>query len=191
MGRIVVSENVCLDGGVQDPTGEEGFSRGGWFTQVTDSDRAAWAKAALSEALAARALLLGRRSYEYLAARWPHRSGALAERLNDMPKYVASSTLGNASWNNSAVLNGDAVDDVARLKQELDGEIVVYASFQLVRTLLRHGLVDQVRLTVYPFVLGAGARLFGESDDAIPLRLVGSKTLGDGLAFLAYEVGQP
>ena len=187
MGKIVVSENVTLDGVVEDPTGEEGFRHGGWFAQIGNNDREAWAKVELDEALGAEALLLGRRSYEWFAARWPSRSGELADRLNSLPKYVVSSTLANPDWNNSIVLKGDAVNAVSRLKQELTGEINVPASFQLVHTLIEHDLVDELRLKIFPVVLGAGARLFGETSDKKPMRLVDTKTIGEGLVFLTYE----
>jgi dihydrofolate reductase len=187
MGKIVVSENVSLDGVAQDPTGEEGFRHGGWFGQIGDKDREAWAKMELDEALGAEALLLGRRSDEWFAARWLSRSGDWADRLNSLPKYVVSSTLEEPSWANATVLTGDVADEVSKLKQELDGDIVVYASTQLVRTLMEHDLVDELRLTVYPVVLGAGERLFGETSDSRPLRLVSTQTIGDGLAFLTYE----
>jgi dihydrofolate reductase len=188
MGTIVISENVSLDGVVQDPTGEEGFRHGGWFNQIGDKDREGWAKVGFDEALGAEAMLLGRRSYEYLAARWPSRSGEWADRLNGLPKYVVSTTLVDPKWNNSTVLKGEVVNEVSKLKQELDGEIVVAASRQLVRTLMEHDLVDEVRLMVYPVVLGAGERLFGETSDKKPMRLLDTKTIGDGLAFLAYEM---
>jgi dihydrofolate reductase len=188
MGTIVISENVSLDGVVQDPTGEEGFRHGGWFNQIGDKDREGWAKVGFDEALGAEAMLLGRRSYEYLAARWPSRSGEWADRLNRLPKYVVSTTLVDPEWNNSTVLKGEVVNEVSKLKQELDGEIVVAASRQLVRTLMEHDLVDEVRLMVYPVVLGAGERLFGETSDKKPMRLLDTKTIGDGLAFLAYEM---
>jgi len=187
MGKIVVSENVSLDGVVQDPTGEEGFRHGGWFGQIADKDREAWAKMELDEALGAEALLLGRRSDEWFAARWLSRSGEWADRLNSLPKYVVSSTLEEPRWTSATVLRGDVTDEVSKLKQELDGDIVVYASTQLVHTLMEHDLVDELRLTVYPVVLGAGERLFGETSDSRPLRLVSTQTVGDGLAFLTYE----
>lgn len=187
MGRIVISENVSLDGVIQDPTGEEGFRRGGWFAQVGRRDREAWAKTALDEAMGADALLLGRQSYEFFATRWPSRSGALADRLNGLPKYVVSSTLHDPDWNNSSVLTGDVIDKIATLKQHLDGDIVVYASFPLVRALMAHDLLDELRLMVYPVVLGAGKRLFDETSETTPLRLLGTRTVGDGLAYLAYE----
>jgi dihydrofolate reductase len=186
MGKIIISENISLDGVVQDPTGEEGFRHGGWFIQVGDKDREEWAKVALDEALGTEAMLLGRRSYQFLAARWPSRTGALADRLNSKPKYVVSSTLRDPVWNNTTVLTGDAVSEASKLKQ-LAGDIVVAASFQLVHTLLEHDLVDELRLMVYPVVLGAGERLFGETSDKKPMRLLASRTVGDGLVFLTYE----
>jgi dihydrofolate reductase len=188
MGKIVVSENVSLDGIVQDPTGEEGFRHGGWFSEIGNQDRAAWAQLGLDEALGAAAFLLGRRSYEFLAARWPSRTGQWADRLNSMPKYVVSSTLEDPVWNNSTVLGRDVVKEVSKLKQELEGEIVVAASFRLVHTLIEHDLVDQLRLIVYPVVLGAGERLFGELSDKKPVRLIDTRTIGDGLAHLTYEL---
>jgi len=188
MGKIVISTNVSLDGVVQDPTGEEGFRHGGWFVQVESNDREAFYKNALDEALGAEALLLGRRSYEFLAIRWPSRTGELADRLNSLPKYVVSSTIEDPDWNNSTVLKGGVVNEVTKLKQELDGEIVVPASGQLVHALIENDLVDELRLMVYPFVLGAGERLFGETSDKVPLRLVATRTVGDGLAFLTYEI---
>jgi len=185
MGKIIVSENVSLDGVVQDPAGDEGFSRGGWVGLIAAREDVA--KIALDEALGAEAFLLGRRSYEWLAARWPSRSGDLADRLNSLPKYVVSSTLEDPDWNNSTVLKGDAVNEVSKLKQGLNGEIVVAGSFQLLRTLIEHDLVDELRLKIYPVVLGAGERLFGETSDKKPMRLVAMGTLDDGVAFLTYE----
>ena len=187
MGKIVVSENVTLDGVVQDPTGEEGFRHGGWFVQVASNDREAFYNAALDDALGAEALLLGRRSYEILAARWPSRTGELAERLNNMPKYVVSSTLEDPHWNNSTVMKSDAVHDVSKLKERLTGEILVPASFQLVNTLIENDLVDELRLLVYPFVLGSGERLFGNTSDKHSMRLTDARIVGDGLAYLTYE----
>ena len=188
MGKIVISENVTLDGVVQNPTGEEGFRHGGWFAQVGSNDREGFYKAALDEVLRAEALLVGRRSYEFLAARWPSRTGELADRMNSIPKYVVSSTLEDPGWNNSTVVKGDAVNEVSNLKERLNGEIVVPASLQLVRTLIEKDLVDELRLMVYPFVLGAGERLFGETSDKVPLRLVASRTVGDSLPYVTYQV---
>jgi dihydrofolate reductase len=187
MGKIIISENVSLDGAVQDPTGDEGFRRGGWFGQIGDKDREEWVKVELDEAMGTEALLLGRRTYDWFAARWPSRSGEWADRLNSLPKYVVSSTLEDPGWNNSTVLKGDVVNEVSKLKQELDGEIVVYASFQLVHTLIEHDLVDELRLMIYPFVLGAGERLFTETSDKKPMRLLDTQTVGDGLVLLTYE----
>jgi dihydrofolate reductase len=188
MGKIVISQNVSLDGVVEDPTGDEGFRHGGWFGQIADIDRAAWAEAMFDEVRAAEALLLGRRSDEYFGTRWSSRSGPWADRLNSLPKYVVSSTLDDAVWTNAMVLKGDVVSEVVKLKQQVDGEIVVYASRQLVRTLMEHDLVDEMRLMVYPVVLGDGERLFGETSDKHPVRLLDSRTVGDGLAHLSYEV---
>ncbi len=187
MGKIVISENVTLDGVIQDPTGDEGFRLGGWFGQVGNKEREAWAKVELGEALGAEALLLGRRSYEFFAARWPSRSGKWADRLNSLPKYVVSSTLEDPDWNNSTVLKGDVVNAVSKLRQKVNGDIVIYASFQLVHTLLEHDLVDELRLVIYPFVLGAGESLFVETSAKKPMRLVDTRAVGDGLAFLAYQ----
>lgn len=187
MGKIIVSENVSLDGVVQDPAGDEGFRLGGWVGRVGDKGREEAANVLLDEALGTEALLLGRQSYEFFAARWPSRGGELADRLNSLPKYVVSSTLEDPAWNNSTVLKGDVVNAASELKQQLNGDIVVYASFQLVRTLIEHDLVDELRLMIYPVVLGAGERLFGETSDKKPMHLIDIRTVGDGLAFLTYE----
>ena len=187
MGKIVWSTNVTLDGVVQDPDGEEGFRHGSWFLLIGDKDREEWAKLLLDEALGTEALLLGRRSDEWFATRWLSRTGEWADRLNSMPKYVVSSTLQEPKWTNSTVLRGDVIKEVSKLKQELAGDIVVYASAQLVHTLMEHDLVDELRLTIYPVVLGAGQRLFAETSDKKPMRLTNTQTLGDGLAFLTYE----
>jgi dihydrofolate reductase len=189
MGKIVVSENVSLDGVVQDPAGDEGFSRGGWVGLLASREEVA--KAALDEALGAEAFLLGRRTYDWFAARWPSRSGELADRLNSLPKYVVSSSLDEPDWQNSTVLKGNVADEVSKLRHALSGEIVVPGSFQLLRTLMKHDLVDELRLKIFPVVLGAGDRLFGETRDQQPLRLVDSQTLGEGIAFLTYELPLP
>ena len=187
MGRIVASENVSLDGVIQDPAGDEGFQRGGWVGRVGDRGREEAAQVLLEEALGTEAMLLGRRSYEFLAARWPSRTGALADRLNSKPKYVVSSTLQAPIWNNTTVLKGNVVNEVSKLKQQLAGDIVVPASFQLVRTLIEHDLADELRLMIYPVVLGAGERLFGETSDKKPLRLISTRTVGNDLAYLTYR----
>ena len=154
---------------------------------VWGNDLEEWNKVALDEALRAEAWLLGRRSYEFFGARWRPRSGALADRLNSLPKYVVSSTLEDPDWNNSIVLKGDVVNEVSKLKQELDGEIVLPASYQLGRTLIEHDLVDELRLVVFPVVLGAGERLFGQTNNKRPMRLRETRTVGEGLAYLTYE----
>jgi dihydrofolate reductase len=185
MGKIVISENVSLDGVIEDPTGAEGLSVGGWFWETDRGEDGE--QFTLDKTLGTDALLLGRRSYEFFAATWPSRGGELADKLNSVPKYVVSSTLEDPDWNNSTLLKGDVVTEVSELRQELDGEIVVLGSPQLVRTLIEHDLVDEVRLMVYPVVLGAGARLFGNAGDKKPMRLVDTQTVGDGIAILTYE----
>jgi dihydrofolate reductase len=179
MGKIVISEFVSLDGVIEDPAGEEGFRLGGWVGEIPREE----AKVKLDEALGAEALLLGRRSYEFFAARWPSRGGELADRLNGLPKYVVSSTIQDPGWNKSTVITGDVVNEVSTLRQELHGEIVVYGSLQLVRTPIEHDLVDELRLMIWPVVLGAGERLFGATTDKKPMRLVDIHTVGDGVAF--------
>jgi dihydrofolate reductase len=188
MGRIVINTNASLDGVVQDPDGAEGFRLGGWFAEFGGTDLEEWAKVMFDDALGTEALLLGRRSDEWFAQRWLSRPGEWAERLNSLPKYVVSSTIDEARWSNATVLKGDIVTEVSKLKQELDGDIVVFASYQLGRTLIEHDLVDEVRLTVFPVVLGAGERLFGETSDKKPMRLVDTRTIGDGLTHLTYEL---
>jgi dihydrofolate reductase len=187
MAKLVVSENVSLDGVVQDPTGEEGFRQGGWFNKLGDDDRAEWARILFDEAVHAEAMLMGRRTDQWFASRWLSRTGEWADRLNELPKYVVSSTVDDPRWTNSTVLNGEVVEEVSRLKQEINGEIVVNGSFQLVHTLLEHDLVDELRLFIYPVVLGAGRRLFCETSDKRSLRLVHAQTVGSSLALLTYE----
>jgi dihydrofolate reductase len=188
VGKIVMSDNVSLDGVVQDPAGDEGFRVGGWVGLI--AGRPELAKLTLDEALGTEALLVGRQSYEWFAARWPSRNGELADRLNSLPKYVVSSTLSEeaATWGPTTLLRGEVVNEVSKLKQELDGEIQVPASFQLTRTLVEHDLVDELRLKIFPVVLGAGERLFGETSEKKSLRLLHTQTLGDGLAYVSYEV---
>jgi dihydrofolate reductase len=185
MGKIVITENVSLDGVIEDPTGAEGLSVGGWFWETDRGEDGE--QFTLDKTLRTEALLLGRRSYEFFAATWPSRAGELADRMNSLPKYVVSSTLEDPDWNNSTLLTGDVVDAISRLKQELDGEIVVLGSPQLARTLIERDLVDELRLMVYPVVLGAGARLFGETSEKKFMRLVDTRTVGDGIAILTYE----
>src|SRR5215472_14537149 len=185
MGKIIISENVSLDGVIQDPAGDEGFRAGGWAGMIKDSPQLA--KLALEEARAAGAFLLGRRSYEWLAARWPSRSGELADRLNSLPKYVVSSTLERPAWTNSTVLKGDVLTEVPALKQQIDGDIVVAGSFQLVHALIEHNLADELRLKIFPVALGTGARLFGQTSNTKPLRLTGTQTLEGGIVYLTYQ----
>jgi dihydrofolate reductase len=185
MGRIVVTEFVSLDGVMEDPGGSEEFEHGAWsfeFNRGEDGD-----KFKLDETLESEALLLGRVTYEGFAESWPSREGEFADKFNNMPKYVVSSTLEAPGWNNSTVLRGDVVEEVAGLRQRHDGEIVVHGSARLVQTLIEHDLVDELRLMVFPVVLGSGKRLFGNTSDKKPLRLVGSKKVGDGVAILTYE----
>jgi dihydrofolate reductase len=188
MGKIVITTNMSLDGVVQDPDGAEDFRHGGWFYESGGTDLEEWTRVETAEALGAEALLVGRHSDEWFASRWASRTGVWADKLNTMPKYVVSSTLDDPQWTNATVLNGDPVSEISKLKQEIGGEILVYASYQLVHTLIEHDLVDELRLVVFPVVLGIGARLFGETTDKKPLRLIGAEKLGSGLAFVRYEV---
>jgi dihydrofolate reductase len=185
VARIVVSDNLSLDGVIQDPAGDEGFERGGWVGLI--AGRPELAALALEEALGSDAMLMGRRTYEWFAARWPSRTGALADRLNGMPKFVVSSTLKHPAWSNSTVLNGDLLTEVTRLKREFDGDIVVPASYRIVRTLLEHDLVDQLRLKLFPVVLGAGDRLFGDTGATTALFLADVRTLDGDTTYLTYE----
>jgi dihydrofolate reductase len=185
MGRIVVTEFVSLDGVMEAPGGGEDFRHGGWSFEIDRGEEGD--KFKLDEALEADALLLGRVTYEGFAAAWPSRDGEFADKFNAMPKYVVSSTLEDPEWNNSTVLEGDVVEEVSKLRQGRHGDIVVHGSAQLVQTLLEHGLVDELRLMVFPVVLGSGKRLFGETSDKKRLRLADSKAVGDGVAILVYE----
>jgi dihydrofolate reductase len=184
MGQLIITTNLSLDGVVQDPDGRDGFRLGGWFARYGGSDLEQWASIETKEALGAAALLLGRRSDEWFATRWLSRTGEWADRLNSMPKYVVSATLQEPLWSSATVLGGDVVTAITTLKQETEGEILVYASYQLGRTLIEHDLVDELRLVIFPVVLGSGERLFGETADAKPLQLVGVQTIGDGLAYV-------
>jgi dihydrofolate reductase len=185
VGRIVVTEFISVDGIVEDPGGSEHFERGGWAFETNRG--AEGDKFKLDETMASEALLLGRVTYEGFAASWPSRDGEFADKFNTMPKYVVSSTLQQPEWNNSTVLKGDVVEEVAKLRQERDGDIVVHGSARLVQTLLDHGLVDELRLMVFPVVLGAGKRLFGDTSAKKRLRLADSRTVGDGVTILSYQ----
>jgi dihydrofolate reductase len=190
MGRIVVTEFMSLDGVVEDPGGSEDFEHGGWSFEIERGEEGD--KFKLDETLEADALLLGRVTYEGFAAAWPAREGEFADKFNNMPKYVVSSTLEDPEWNNSTVLKGDVAEEVSKLSERQDGNIVVHGSPRLVQTLIEHDLVDELRLMVFPVVLGSGKRLFGETSDNKRLRLADSKTVGDGVAILIYEpVGAP
>jgi dihydrofolate reductase len=185
MGRIVVTEFASLDGVVEDPGGAEDFKHGGWsfeFSRGDDGD-----KFKLDEAMDSAALLLGRVTYEGFADAWPSREGEFADKFNQMPKYVVSTTLEDPEWTNSTVISGDVAREVARLRDEIDGDIVVHGSATLVQTLLDNDLVDELRLMVFPVVLGSGKRLFGDTADKKPLRLTDSMTVGDGVAILVYQ----
>ncbi|MDQ3924106.1 MAG: dihydrofolate reductase family protein [Actinomycetota bacterium] len=186
MGRIVITEFVSLDGVMEDPGGGENFRHGGWTFEIDRGQEGD--KFKLDETLEAEALLLGRVTYEGFAAAWPSMEGEFAEKFNSMPKYVVSSTLEEPEWNNSTVLEGDVVEEVSKLRREFDGDIVVHGSAMLVHTLLEHDLVDELRLMVFPVVLGTGKRLFGSTSDKKHLRLADSKMVGEGIAILIYEL---
>jgi dihydrofolate reductase len=185
MGRIVVTEFISLDGVVEDPGGSEDFRHGGWAFATDNGDEGREFK--VEETRASDAQLLGRVTYEGFAEAWPSREGEFADLFNSMPKYVVSSTLEKAEWNNSTVLKGDLADEVEKLRQKHDGDVVVHGSARLAQALLEHGLVDELRLMVFPVVLGSGKRLFGETTDKQRLRLTSSQTVGDGVAILVYE----
>ena len=184
MGKIVVTEFMSLDGVVEDPGGAEDFKHSGWSFEISRGDEGD--KFKLDETMSSEVLLLGRRTYEGFAKAWPAREGEFADKFNTMPKYVVSSTLEKPEWNNSTVLKGGVAEEVAKLKQKLEGDIVVHGSVQLVQALLEHDLVDELRLMVFPVVLGSGKRLFGETSDKKTLKLVDSKVVGEGVAILTY-----
>jgi dihydrofolate reductase len=185
MGRIVVTAYVSVDGVAEAPSGTEPFERVGWtdaFSRGPEGDQFK-----LDETRASDALQLGRVTYEGFARVWPQFEGEFADKFNSMPKYVVSSTLEHPEWNNTTVLHGDLVDEVTKLKQRYDGDIVVHGSPQLAQTLIEHDLVDALHLQVYPVIVGAGKRLFGETSATKRLRLTQAKTVGDGVHILTYE----
>jgi dihydrofolate reductase len=185
MGRIVVTEFVSIDGVMQDPGGDSNWKHAGWTFKIESGKEGADFK--FNETRDSEALLLGRVTYQGFAKAWPSVEGEFGDMFNNMPKYVISSTLDKADWNNSTVLKGDVVKEVSKLRQKPGGDIVVHGSAQLVQTLLENDLVDELRLMVYPVVLGSGKRLFGETSDKKPMRLVDSKTLGDGVTLLTFQ----
>jgi dihydrofolate reductase len=190
MGRIIVTEFVSLDGVMEDPGGSENFKHGGWSFEFSRGDEGD--KFKVDETNDAAAMLLGRATYEGFAEAWPSRDGEFADKFNNMPKYVVSSTLENPEWTNTTVLKGDVAQAVETVKEQVDGDVVVHGSAQLSQALLDHGLVDELRLMVFPVVLGAGKRLFGPTAGKRTLRLTDSKIVGDGVAILVYEpVGEP
>jgi dihydrofolate reductase len=185
VGNIVVTEFVSLDGVMEDPGGAENFEYGGWSFEIPRGEEGDRFK--LDETMASDALLLGRVTYEGFAAAWPQRDGEFADKFNGMPKYVVSSTLRDPEWANSTVLSGDLAEEVARLKERYDGDIVVHGSARLAQELLDRDLVDRLHLMLYPVVLGKGKRMFGETSEKKKLRLTDSKVVGDGVAILVYE----
>jgi dihydrofolate reductase len=186
MGRIVVTEFVSVDGVMEAPGPDgSGFKHEGWTFNISTGEEGN--KFKLDETLESEAQLLGRVTYEAFASAWPSVKGEFGDKFNNMPKYVVSSTLQKAEWNNSTVLKGDVLKEVSKLKQRLNGDIVVHGSAQLVQTLLANDLVDELRLMVYPVILGTGKRLFGETSDLKRLRLTSSKTVGDGVTILIYQ----
>lgn len=192
MARIVISTNVTLDGVVQDPDGQEGFERGGWFHRCAGGqDLEQWVVNETEEALNAEALLLGRRSFEWFASRAPWMgervSRRWADRMDSLPKYVVSSTLERPQWSNTTVLDRDAVEQISALKRRTEGDILVYGSYQLAATLMARNLADELRLVVFPVVLGAGLRLFDAASEMRQLRLAGTRKIGDGLVHHTYE----
>jgi dihydrofolate reductase len=186
MGKLVVTEFVSIDGVFEDPGGAEDYEYGGWtfeYDRGDDGDRFK-----LDELMGAEAQLFGRVTYERFAKAWPQREGPFAEKINSAPKYVVSSTLSNPAWQNTTVIDGDVPAEIARLKHETDGAILVAGSGALVRTLLAHDLVDELRLMVFPTVLGRGQRLFPDGIDRLKLRLTDSRTVGrDGVVVQVYE----
>jgi dihydrofolate reductase len=184
MGKIVVTEFISVDGVVEDPGGSEDFKYGGWSFEFSRGDEGD--KFKLDETSASDALLLGRKTYEGFADAWPSREGEFADKFNNMPKYVVSSTLKDPEWTNSVVVDGDLAEAVSKIRDEHDGDIAVHGSAQLAQALLEQDLVDELRLMVFPVVLGAGKRLFGETSDKKTLKLVESQPVGDGVVILIY-----
>jgi dihydrofolate reductase len=192
MGRIVVTEFISLDGVIEDPGGSEDFRHGGWTFEISRGEEGD--KFKTDELAEADAQLLGRVTYEGFAAAWPKyeeegQLGEFATKMNSMPKFVVTSTLERADWKNTTILSGDPAASVAKLKDEFDGVILVAGSASLVKSLIDNDLVDELRLMVFPVLLGEGKRLFPEGDRKIPLKLVEAKTIGDGISLVRYERG--
>ncbi|WP_345763077.1 dihydrofolate reductase family protein [Diaminobutyricibacter sp. McL0608] len=185
MGKIIISENITLDGVNQD----EGFKHTGWFQQYIGGDGDEWYKVLFAEAQHAKALLLGRHTDEYFGSRWNSRTDEYANLLNGLPKYVVSSTLGDPVWVNSTILRGPLLAEVSKLKQEIEGDVVVYGSGQLARTLIENDLADELRLIVFPVVLGVGQRLFSDLGDKRRVSLIEAKGIGENLGYVRYEIG--
>ena len=186
MGKVIITEFVSLDGVMEDPGGAEDYKYGGWTFEIERGDDGN--KFKLDETMDSAALLLGRRTYEGFAEAWPSREGEFADKFNGMPKYVVSSTLSDPEWTNTTVIApGDLAEAVAKIKQDVDGDIVVHGSAQLVQALIDQGLADEVRLMVFPVVLGEGKRLFGATSGKRPLKLKSAQTVGDGVSILVYE----
>jgi dihydrofolate reductase len=185
MGKIVVTEFVSLDGVMQDPGGDSDWKHAGWTFKIRRGEEGD--KFKLDETFGTEALLLGRVTYQGFARAWPSVPGPFGDKFNSMPKYVVSSTLQKADWNNSTILKGDVVKEVSKLKQSLSGNIGVHGSAQLAQTLIEHDLVDELHLMVYPVILGSGKRLFGDTTDKKSLTLVESRTVGDGVAILIFK----
>jgi dihydrofolate reductase len=185
MSKVVVSQFMSLDGVVEDPAGNEGSGLGPWTFKFDRGDDGNQFK--LDELRASDALLLGRKTYEGFAAAWPSRDGEFAEKFNSMAKYVVSTTMDDAEWNNSTVVSGELADEVPKLKEGADGDVLVNGSIKLVRALMENDLVDEYRLMVFPVVLGEGRRLFGEGSPKTTLRLTDTLPVGpEGVVVLTY-----
>lgn len=184
MRKLIVSEFVSLDGVMEAPGGEEGHPHSGWVFDFMSPEQERFK---LDEVLASEALLLGRVTCEGFAAEWPARGGEFADKMNGMPKFVASTTLTDLDWNNSALIRGDVPEAVAKLKEEEGGPILVAGSRTLVQTLMRHGLVDEYRLMIFPVVLGTGDRLFPETTDKMVLKLGATQTFDSGVVVHTYH----
>jgi dihydrofolate reductase len=184
MRKLIVSEFVTLDGVMEAPGGEEGHPHSGWVFDYIGPEQQ---KFKLDEVLASEALLLGRVTYESFAGAWPARSGEFADKMNSMPKFVVSTTLQDLQWNNSALIRGEVAEEVAKLKQQPGGPILVAGSRTLVHTLMQHDLIDEYGLMIFPVVLGSGRRLFPETPDKTVLKLVDTQTFSSGVVVLTYH----